>query len=66
MVFLALTLALLCVWATRALTAPLKRLAGAAEAFGARDDHVALPEAARARSSPCPGRWTGCGRASAA
>ncbi|KAA0125828.1 HAMP domain-containing protein [Methylobacterium sp. P1-11] len=44
-VFLALTLALLCVWATRALTAPLKRLAGAAEAFGARDDHVALPEA---------------------
>ncbi|MCJ2134369.1 ATP-binding protein [Methylobacterium sp. J-026] len=44
-VFLALTLALLCVWATRALTAPLKRLAGAAEAFGTRDDHVALPEA---------------------
>ncbi|MCJ2051189.1 ATP-binding protein [Methylobacterium sp. J-070] len=44
-VFLALTLALLSVWATRALTAPLKRLAGAAEAFGARDDHVALPEA---------------------
>ncbi|WP_457103906.1 ATP-binding protein [Methylobacterium sp. P5_C11] len=44
-VFLALTLALLCVWATRALTAPLKRLAGAAEAFGARDDHVSLPEA---------------------
>ncbi|GJE38573.1 ATP-binding protein [Methylobacterium persicinum] len=44
-VFLALTLALLCVWATRALTAPLARLAGAAEAFGARDDHVALPQA---------------------
>ncbi|MER2194260.1 ATP-binding protein [Methylobacterium brachiatum] len=44
-VFLALTLALLCVWATRALTAPLARLAGAAEAFGTRDDHVALPEA---------------------
>jgi signal transduction histidine kinase len=44
-VFLALTLALLSVWATRALTAPLKRLASAAEAFGARDDHVALPEA---------------------
>jgi len=44
-VFLALTLALLSVWATRALTAPLKRLAAAAEAFGARDDHVALPEA---------------------
>lgn len=44
-VFLALTLALLCVWATRALTAPLARLAGAAEAFGARGDHVALPEA---------------------
>lgn len=44
-VFLALTLALLCVWATRALTAPLKRLAGAAEAFGTHDDHVALPEA---------------------
>ena len=43
-VFLALTLALLCVWATRALTAPLARLAGAAEAFGTRDDHVALPE----------------------
>jgi len=44
-VFMALTLALLCVWATRALTAPLARLAGAAEAFGTRDDHVALPEA---------------------
>ncbi|MCJ2126083.1 ATP-binding protein [Methylobacterium sp. J-077] len=44
-VFLALTLALLCLWATRALTAPLARLAGAAEAFGTRDDHVALPEA---------------------
>lgn len=44
-VFLALTLALLCVWAARALTAPLARLAGAAEAFGTRDDHVALPEA---------------------
>jgi signal transduction histidine kinase len=44
-VFLALTLALLSVWATRALTAPLKRLASAAEAFGTRDDHVALPEA---------------------
>lgn len=43
-VFLALTLALLCIWATRALTAPLARLAGAAEAFGTRDDHVALPE----------------------
>ena len=43
-VFLALTLALLCVWAARALTAPLARLAGAAEAFGTRDDHVALPE----------------------
>jgi signal transduction histidine kinase len=27
------------------LTAPLARLAGAAEAFGTRDDHVALPEA---------------------
>ncbi|WP_342165533.1 ATP-binding protein [Methylobacterium sp. SD21] len=44
-VFLALTLALLCVWATRALTAPLARLASAAEGFGARDDHVALPQA---------------------
>ena len=44
-VFLALTLALLCVWAARALTAPLERLAGAAEAFGVRDDHVALPQA---------------------
>lgn len=44
-VFLGLTLALLSVWATRALTAPLARLAGAAEAFGARDDHVALPQA---------------------
>ncbi|GJD34230.1 ATP-binding protein [Methylobacterium aerolatum] len=43
-VFLALTLALLCVWAARALTAPLARLAGAAEAFGTRDDHVALPQ----------------------
>lgn len=44
-VFLALTLALLSVWATRALTAPLKRLAGAAEAFGTHDDHLALPQA---------------------
>ncbi len=43
-VVLALTLALLFVWATRALTAPLARLAGAAEAFGTGDDHVALPE----------------------
>ena len=44
-IFLALTLALLSVWATRALTAPLARLAGAAEAFGTGDDHAALPEA---------------------
>ncbi|MFD0936625.1 ATP-binding protein, partial [Methylobacterium trifolii] len=44
-VFLGLTLALLSVWATRALTAPLARLAGAAEAFGTRDDHAALPQA---------------------
>ncbi|WP_375453802.1 ATP-binding protein [uncultured Methylobacterium sp.] len=43
--FLALTLTLLSLWATRALTAPLARLAGAAEAFGTGDDHVALPEA---------------------
>ncbi|MDR7037764.1 signal transduction histidine kinase [Methylobacterium sp. BE186] len=42
-VFLGLTLALLCVWAARALTAPLARLAVAAEAFGARTDIVALP-----------------------
>ncbi|WP_375464983.1 ATP-binding protein [uncultured Methylobacterium sp.] len=42
--FLALTLILLSVWATRALTAPLARLAGAAEAFGTGDDHAALPE----------------------
>ncbi|AWN40592.1 ATP-binding protein [Methylobacterium durans] len=42
-VFLGLTLALLCVWAARALTAPLARLAGAAEAFGARNDIVSLP-----------------------
>ena len=43
-VFLALTVALLSVWATRALTAPLARLAEAAEAFGTRDDHAALPQ----------------------
>ena len=44
-VFLGLTIALLSVWATRALTAPLDRLAAAAEAFGTRDDHAALPQA---------------------
>ncbi len=44
-VFLGLTLALLSVWATRALTAPLARLEAAAEAFGTRDDHAALPQA---------------------
>ena len=44
-IFLALTLALLSLWATRALTAPLARLANAAEAFGTGDDHAALPEA---------------------
>ncbi|GEP07271.1 ATP-binding protein [Methylobacterium oxalidis] len=43
-VFLGLTLTLLCVWAARALTAPLARLAVAAEAFGARNDIVALPQ----------------------
>ncbi|HEV7438108.1 MAG TPA: ATP-binding protein [Methylobacterium sp.] len=43
-VFLGLTLALLSVWATRALTAPLARLAGAAEAFGTRNDPVPLPQ----------------------
>ncbi|WP_336486462.1 ATP-binding protein [Methylobacterium nigriterrae] len=43
-VFLGLTLALLSVWATRALTAPLARLASAAEAFGTRNDRMALPQ----------------------
>lgn len=44
LLFLGLTLALLSLWATRALTAPLARLAEAAEAFGTRPDLVALPE----------------------
>ncbi|KAB1072164.1 ATP-binding protein [Methylobacterium planeticum] len=43
-VFLGLTLALLSVWATRALTAPLARLANAAEAFGTRNDPLPLPQ----------------------
>jgi len=42
--FLGLTLTLLSVWATRALTAPLARLAGAAEAFGTMHEPVGLPE----------------------
>ena len=37
-------MALLSLWATRALTAPLARLAGAAEAFGTRNDPVPLPQ----------------------
>ena len=40
---LGLCLTLLSVWATRALTAPLGRLAAAAEAFGTRTDPVPLP-----------------------
>ena len=40
---LGLCLTLLSVWATRALTAPLARLAAAAEAFGTRTDPVPLP-----------------------
>ncbi len=42
--FLALSLALLSVWAARALTAPLGRLADAAEAFGREADPAPLPE----------------------
>ena len=42
--FLGLTLTLLSVWATRALTAPLARLADAAEAFGTAHEPVPLPE----------------------
>lgn len=42
-VFLGLTLSLLTMWAARALTAPLARLARSAEAFGTRSDPVAPP-----------------------
>lgn len=42
-VFLALTLTALSVWVTRALAAPLGRLAEAAEAFGIVEDTGALP-----------------------
>ncbi|GJD98009.1 ATP-binding protein [Methylobacterium iners] len=44
LLFLGSTLLILSVWAARALTAPLGRLAEAAEAFGTRADLVALPE----------------------
>ncbi|MGY2050365.1 ATP-binding protein [Methylobacterium sp. JK268] len=44
MCFLALSLTLLSIWATRALTAPLQHLAGAAEAFGTGMDLTPLPE----------------------
>ena len=42
--FLAAILSVLSVWAARALSAPLKRLAEAAEAFGSVDDRTPLPE----------------------
>ncbi|KQP10551.1 ATPase [Methylobacterium sp. Leaf99] len=42
--FLAVVLSLVTVWAARALTRPLARLAQAAEAFGTRMNVVALPE----------------------
>ncbi|GJD99806.1 ATP-binding protein [Methylobacterium isbiliense] len=42
--FLAVSLTLLSVWAARALTAPLARMAGAAEAFGTGMDLAPLPE----------------------
>ncbi|ACA15403.1 integral membrane sensor signal transduction histidine kinase [Methylobacterium sp. 4-46] len=45
LVFLALSLTLLSVWAARALAAPLQRLAGAAEAFGTDMDLAPLPQA---------------------
>ncbi|TGE02549.1 ATP-binding protein [Methylobacterium nonmethylotrophicum] len=44
LVFLALSLTLLSIWATRALTAPLARLAEAAEAFGTATEPRPLPE----------------------
>ncbi|MGX7708792.1 sensor histidine kinase [Methylobacterium sp. Gmos1] len=44
LVFLALSLTLLSIWATRALTAPLARLAEAAEAFGTATEARPLPE----------------------
>lgn len=43
-VFLAAMLSVLSVWATRALAAPLARLAEAAEAFGRVDDSTPLPD----------------------
>lgn len=44
LLFMATTLTLLTVWATRALTAPLGQLAGAAEAFGTRRAPPPLPQ----------------------
>ncbi|GJD63681.1 sensor histidine kinase [Methylobacterium frigidaeris] len=44
LVFLALSLTLLSIWATRALTAPLARLAEAAEAFGTATEARPLPQ----------------------
>ncbi|MCK2056658.1 ATP-binding protein [Methylobacterium sp. 37f] len=43
-VFLAVAVSLISLWATRALTAPLARLAEAADAFGTRMNFVDLPE----------------------
>jgi len=42
--FIPISLTLLSLWAMRALTAPLAAFADAAEAFGLRSDHAALPE----------------------
>ncbi len=44
LVFFATTVTLLSLWATRALTAPLGQLAGAAEAFGTRTEAPPLPD----------------------
>ncbi|WP_082524081.1 ATP-binding protein [Methylobacterium sp. Leaf399] len=43
-IFLAIMLVVLSLWAARALAAPLRRLAEAAEAFGNVDDSTPLPE----------------------
>ena len=43
-VFLGVAVSLICLWATRALTAPLARLAEAADVFGTRMNLVDLPE----------------------
>ncbi len=63
---LALSLTLLSIWATRALTAPLARLAEAAEAFGTATEARPLPQRAPRRCWRCRGPSAGCATGSCA